>query len=378
MIYKGQICDGCGRIIEEDDDIVVCPECATPQHRECYNKNNTCVNSHKHSDEFTWEASGGVNPVTAEKKEPVKTIPCPNCGYGNPEGSESCKQCSMKFTLFGFNVVDANNKIEEEEKALLSENREGSNIPEYKAPFSIGEGEGFEETEKEEIKTPVQRDEIEQRLIDTISSTTGFSPDGENFSFGGPFPRDDKTCGVHTNLLGAFIGTSAMKYIEKFKRTDMGKKLSFNWAAFFFSPYWFFYRKLIKPGIIFMTIAFCTSIISTPYMLEFIEGLEPLMNQLASATTEAEVNLILSQLQQAYTPALIFMAVNFVFNLIAGFIANPLYKKYCVSSIKEIEHLPDQKNSMALLLRKGGAAPLYALLAVLAENIISSVVGMFM
>ncbi len=378
MIYKGQICDGCGRIIEEDDDIVVCPECATPQHRECYNKNRACVNADKHGDGFTWEALGGVNPVTAKKEEPVKTIPCPNCGYGNPEGSESCKQCSMKFTLFGFNVVDANNKLENEEKTAVSEKTDNTDIPEYKAPFAIGEGEGFEENNTDEIKAPIERDELEQRLVDTITSASSFSPDGEEFSFGGPFPRDDKTCGVHTNLLGAFIGTSAMKYIEKFKRMDMSKKLSFNWAAFFFSPYWFFYRKLIKPGIIFMTIAFCTSIISTPYLLEFIENLEPLMNQLASATTEAEVNLLLSQLQQAYTPALIFMAVNFVFNLIAGFIANPLYKNYCVSSIKEIESLPDRKNSMALLLRKGGAAPLYALLALLAENVISSVVGMFM
>lgn len=378
MIYKGHICDGCGKAFEEDDDIVVCPECATPQHRECYNKNHACVNSDKHSDEFTWKAPDGVNPVTAKKEEPVKTIPCPNCGYNNPVGSESCKQCSMKFTLFGFNVVDANNKLEEEEKSALSEKNEGADIPEYKAPFTVGEGEGFEENGNEGIKPQTQIDEVEQKLIDTITSASGFSPDGESFSFGGPFPRDDKTCGVHTNLLGAFIGTSAMKYIEKFKRMDMGRKLSFNWAAFFFSPYWFFYRKLVKPGIIFMTIAFCTSIISTPYLLEFIEAAEPLMEKFATVTDEAEMTLLMSQLQEMYIPVIIFMAVNFVVNLIAGFIANPLYKKYCVSSIKEIEHLPDRKGSMAVLLRKGGAAPLYALLALLAENIISSVIGMFM
>ncbi len=375
MIYKGHICDGCGRKFTEDDDIVVCPECATPQHRECYNKNHACVNADKHSEDFTWTAPDGVNPVTAKKEAPVKTIPCPNCGYNNPEGSESCKQCSMKFTLFGFNVVDANNKLEEEERAAPSEN---ADIPEYKAPFTVGEGEGFEKNEEEELKPQTAKDEIEQKLIDTITSTSGFSPDGESFSFGGPFPRDDKTCGVHTNLLGAFIGSNAMRYIEKFKRMDMGRKLSFNWAAALFSPYWFFYRKLVKPGIIFMTISFCLSIVSTPYLLKFMETVEPLMNQFATAATEADVNLLMAQLQQAYTPAILFMGVNFIINIIAGFIANPLYKKYCVSSIKEIEHLPDRKNSMAVLLRKGGAAPLYALLALLAENILSSVVSMFM
>lgn len=375
MIYKGQICDGCGRIFEEDDDIVVCPECATPQHRECYNKNKACVNTHKHSEDFTWESLDGTNPVTTKKEEPVKTIPCPNCGYNNPQGSESCKQCSMKFTLFGFNVVDANDQLEQEEKESSASD---TNIPDYAPPFSIGEGEGFEENSDEELKPQPAKDEIEQRLIDTITTTSGFSPDGKDFSFGGPFPRDDKTSGVFTNLLGAFIGSNAMKYIEKFKRMDMGKKLSFNWAAFFFSPYWFFFRKLVKPGIILMTVSFCLSIISTPYMLTFIDTVTPLMDQLAAATTEAEINLLMTQLQQAYTPVLIFVAINFIMNLVAGFIANPLYKKYCVSSIKEIEHLPDQKNSMALLLRKGGASPLYALLALLAENIISSIVSMFM
>lgn len=377
MIYKGQICDGCGRIIEEDDDIVVCPECATPQHRECYNKNGTCVNADKHGD-FVWEAPDGVNPVTAKKEAPGKTIPCPNCGYNNPEGSESCKQCSMKFTIFGFNVVDANNRLEEEEKTTLTEEAESTDIPSYEAPFTLGEGEGFEEMQNEEIRPQVQRDEIEQKLIDSITATSGFSPDSEDFSFGGPFPRDDKTSGVPTNLLGAFIGANAMRYIEKFKRADMGRKLSFNWAAFFFSPYWFFYRKLIKPGIIFMTVAFCISIISTPALVEFVEKVEPLMNQFAAMETQADADLVLSQFAEAYTPVIIFMAINFIVNLIAGFVANPLYKKYCVSSIKEIENLTDRKGSMAIILRKGGAAPLYALLAVLAENILSSIVSMFM
>lgn len=373
MIYKGQICDGCGKVFTENDDVVVCPECATPQHRECYNQNRTCVNSHRHGEGFTWTSPDGKNPVTEKKEEPVKTIPCPNCGYNNPQGSESCKQCSMKFTLFGFNVVDANNELAEKENA---ENDISSDIPEYKAPFSLGEGEGFEENS--EFKPQLAKDEVEQQLINTITNASGFSPDGEDFSFGGPFPKDDKTGGVHTNLLGAFIGSGAMKYIEKFKRMDAGRKISFNFAAFFFSPYWFFYRKLIKPGIIFMTVAFCISIISTPYALDFIEKVMPLAEQLAAVTSEAEANLLLSQIYEGYMPMLIFTGISFLVNLIAGFIANPLYKKYCTENLTEISHLQNQKNSMAILLRKGGASPLYALMALLAENILSSVVGMFM
>ncbi|MBQ3137366.1 MAG: DUF2628 domain-containing protein [Clostridia bacterium] len=376
MRYTNQICDGCGKIFGENEDIVVCPECATPQHRECYKNHGGCVNARKHAEGFTWTGAdiiGSPAPVP----EKTKTIPCPNCGYGNPEGSDRCKQCSMKFTLFGYNVVDASAELEEKEKEQSSPAQK-SEIPEYKAPFTLGEGEGFENDGTPLNDTAPTRDAIEEKLVDVISSSSGFSPDGEDFSFGGPFPKEDKTCGVHTNLMGAFIGSSAMKYIEKFKRFDFGRKLSFNFAAFFFSPYWFFYRKLIKPGIIFMTANLCLSIISTPALLDFANKAMPLMEKLAEVTNESDAATMLMELEALYLPVMMFMGIQFVLNLITGFAANHLYKKYTVSSLKEIAAFENQKNSMAYLLRKGGVAPLYALGALLAENLLTSIVSMLM
>lgn len=378
MRYTNQICDGCGKPFAADDDIVVCPECATPQHRECYKNAEGCVNAHKHGEAFTWTgiAAPSPDPATEEK---TKTIPCPNCGYNNPEGSDHCKQCSMKFTLFGFNVVDASAKEEEKEKQEQQIHPSAeSNIPEYKAPFTLGEGEGFENDSTPVTDNTPVRDEIEQKLIDVISSSSGFSPDGEDFSFGGPFPKEDKTCGVHTNLMGAFIGSSAMKYIEKFKRYDFGKKLSFNFAAFFFSPYWFFYRKLIKPGIIFMTINLCLSIIATPQLMEFVNKAMPIMEKLTTVTDENLAATMLMELEALYVPVISFMAVQMLVNIVAGFIANQLYRKYTVSSLSEIKAFDNQKNSMAYLLRKGGVAPLYALGAMLAENLLTSIISMLM
>lgn len=377
MRYTNEKCDGCGKIFTDDEDIVVCPECATPQHRECYENHGGCVNSHKHGEDFTWTNSD--NLVSYAVPEKAKTIPCPNCGYGNPEGSDHCKQCSMKFTLFGYNVVDASAKEEEKEREVQqTPPAPESNIPEYEAPFTLGEGEGFENDGTPVTDTAPTRDEIEQKLIDVISSSSGFSPDGEDFSFGGPFPKEDKTCGVHTNLMGAFIGSSAMKYIEKFKRFDFGHKISFNFAALFFSPYWFFYRKLIKPGIIFMTVNLCLSIIATPSLLEFVNKATPLLEKLPTVTDEGLAATMLMELEALYVPVIAFAVVQFLVNLVAGFIANPLYRKYTVSSLKEIASFENQKNSMAYLLRKGGVAPLYALGAMLAENLLTSIVSMFM
>lgn len=377
MRYTNEKCDGCGKIFTDDEDIVVCPECATPQHRECYENHGGCVNSHKHGEDFTWTNSD--NLVSYAVPEKAKTIPCPNCGYGNPEGSDHCKQCSMKFTLFGYNVVDASAKEEEKEREVQqTPPAPESNIPEYEAPFTLGEGEGFENDGTPVTDTAPTRDEIEQKLIDVISSSSGFSPDGEDFSFGGPFQKEDKTCGVHTNLMGAFIGSSAMKYIEKFKRFDFGHKISFNFAALFFSPYWFFYRKLIKPGIIFMTVNLCLSIIATPSLLEFVNKATPLLEKLPTVTDEGLAATMLMELEALYVPVIAFAVVQFLVNLVAGFIANPLYRKYTVSSLKEIASFENQKNSMAYLLRKGGVAPLYALGAMLAENLLTSIISMFM
>ena len=42
MDYIGEICPVCGKSFTADDDIVVCPDCGTPHHRECYKTENKC------------------------------------------------------------------------------------------------------------------------------------------------------------------------------------------------------------------------------------------------------------------------------------------------------------------------------------------------
>ena len=75
MKYTGNICDGCGLPFSDEDDVVVCPECGTPQHRECYEKENKCVCSHLHTEDYTWK--GIVNkeaPIPEIKKELIKAL----------------------------------------------------------------------------------------------------------------------------------------------------------------------------------------------------------------------------------------------------------------------------------------------------------------
>ena len=40
--YSQEKCPVCENEFTNDDDIVVCPLCGTPHHRECYKKNGEC------------------------------------------------------------------------------------------------------------------------------------------------------------------------------------------------------------------------------------------------------------------------------------------------------------------------------------------------
>ena len=79
MRYKDYKCDGCSKVFTDEDDIVVCPECATPQHRECYNEKGGCVNAHLHSEDFQWQGEKDASAVAAapveEKALPVVEEP---------------------------------------------------------------------------------------------------------------------------------------------------------------------------------------------------------------------------------------------------------------------------------------------------------------
>lgn len=71
MRYENSICDGCKNEFKQGEDIVVCPECGTPQHRKCYEENDECVNASLHETGFVWQ--GEVTTPVSEEKRKSKT-----------------------------------------------------------------------------------------------------------------------------------------------------------------------------------------------------------------------------------------------------------------------------------------------------------------
>lgn len=365
MRYIGNKCDGCNVIFKPDDDIVVCPECATPQHRECYDKNNCCVNAHLHSEDFQWQGEE-KNATTVESstlsapEAEGEPLACPNCGYNNKAGATVCEQCGMKFVMFGINVVE---NLQKSENGTVVPPHTDSKIPDYKPPFTIGEGEGFDYEQQEAFKSTDPQD------------VKYYNENDDENIFKGPYPDDDKTLGVRTNTIGAFIRTNADSYIRKFKNAEFRSKgLGFNWAVLFFGPYWFFYRKLIKPGIIFLTIQFCASLLVMPSMNKFLSFSEQLAGVDQNISEEA-LSQLMTQLEEVMLPLAICGFIVILINIIFAFLANKMYKDYVFSSIEKSSAFSNKSEKIALFTKLGGSSFMYVALAYLGEMLLSNIVN---
>ncbi len=71
--FTNKSCPVCEKRFSEKDDIVVCPECGTPHHRECYAKNNSCGLVTYHVEGFEW--NGALPWESSKQEETVQQAP---------------------------------------------------------------------------------------------------------------------------------------------------------------------------------------------------------------------------------------------------------------------------------------------------------------
>lgn len=105
MLSNNKICQECKEPLTQNDDVVVCPYCGAPYHRECYEKAGKCVYEELHGSGFEYK------PDETEQKEESpdkKTLNCANCGHTFSEDENFCPNCrtpkGVTFNIpFGFN-----------------------------------------------------------------------------------------------------------------------------------------------------------------------------------------------------------------------------------------------------------------------------------
>lgn len=84
MEFKGLKCPVCEKPFEDGEDIVVCPDCGTPHHRECWEVENHCAFEDKHGEDFDYSESD-------EAKSDITV--CPVCKAENPKDIFYCQKC---------------------------------------------------------------------------------------------------------------------------------------------------------------------------------------------------------------------------------------------------------------------------------------------
>ena len=61
-LYFGISCADCGVPFLKNDDVVVCPICGAPHHRDCYAKTGRCKLANRHAPDFLWQPQHLVLP----------------------------------------------------------------------------------------------------------------------------------------------------------------------------------------------------------------------------------------------------------------------------------------------------------------------------
>ena len=337
MKYENSICPGCGEAFKEDDDVVVCPECGTPQHRQCYINHGGCVNTALHGQGFVWKD----DRTPAEKQEQEsfeksdgEPILCPRCGKENPKGSTVCSHCGQKFTVFGFNVVEKQQQLEREDEQERQQRRQSG-------------FDGFSDTD--EIPP------IEQVVEERVKLLAPGISDRQ---------KQEILCGHTIDKVISFVGYGAQTYVNKFRKLRDGKKFTFNWASFFLAPFWFFFRKLYKPGIIVATLTIILSLVMTVPMNKLAAVIGDYgMSEILALPAEQQ-QFIISQIMKIMPVIMLLNFISFAVALICGFISDRLYYGYTRSSLDEIDEAADNTFKLGLLAKYGSTsrwAPVIAL-----------------
>lgn len=353
MNYINQTCPVCEKVFGESDDIVVCPECATPHHRECWAVNGKCANDSLHESGYVWGKTETHESVAEETDSTSGDVRiCHVCGSENPADIPNCGNCGA---YFGENKENES----EEKKCQFCGNINPDNAKHC--------------------------NQCGAPLIANATSTAFFG--GSPYIAGTEIRLDDKIGENTAGDLALYTRTSAKSYLKKFKKSESGKKVSFNFAAFFLSPAWFFYRKLYKFGFVFL-LAFTTiTIVTSGLSADIYASLEKYSPQVSAAYDEfyaayedpditeeelmaksqAVTEIAAQHFKETWKDYLVFFGANLggklVLALVAALIADKMYYKKARENLAEINEGPhDEFVRRALISRKGGVS-VFAFLA---------------
>ena len=192
----GQKCAFCHTPFEPGDDVVVCPDCGAPYHRDCYAKAGECVFTDKHGSGFEWEPEPGAKPLTT-------------AGEGAQPAQADAPAAPPVF---------AEHPGQPPQQAF------------QQAPSQQHSGSASSPEEKQ-----------------AWAWSMGFLAESMD--------PESEMDGIPLKEWAAFVGRSAPYYLTVFQQMQRnGGKGRFSLSALFFGSPYFFYRKMWKWGFIFLAL----------------------------------------------------------------------------------------------------------------------------
>lgn len=316
MDYTGIKCPVCEKPFTENDDIVVCPKCGAPYHRDCYNEKGECIFTELHETGAAWLPPEA--PKAPDVSSEIKDKECPSCGALNAHSAMFCNFCGSSLTGEPHRHRNADH---------TEHHHEQNNPNPYGQPMH-GVYHGFG-------AMPF--------VMDPMGGVNPMEPIAENVSYG-------EVSKVVQQNTGYYM--SVFQVINRYKRTK------FNFTAFLFSGGWLLYRKQYKSGILVTLIMFLlyiaqlllSSFGTAAITLKALE--EAGLSYSADISSVQLTNIVTPYLLERPTESLLFfspllcVALMMLVMLIVGFKANKWYMNHCIRTVQKIKSTAQNESEL--------------------------------
>lgn len=314
--YNGEKCIVCGLDFKAEDDIVVCPECGTPYHRDCYMKEGRCVNTELHEKKESWKPQG-----KGAKASPEQDAVCGKCGYKNPPYTLFCEKCGSPL-----NSLDTHN---ENVRAHTAPLRDENDPKEYNKSYMDGAGI-----------------EIKPFLVNFSDPLCGLNPE-EDYE------------GVRLCELADYVENNTHYYLPLFKRMkDTGSLMSWNFSAMIFPEFYFANRKMPFAAL--------------GMFLVRIAAYAPNIITLLAQLNDSIAGMIDLRSTAFHVVSMLCYALIYAMMFFCGAFANGLYYKKAVRGTAKIKSSVPPQQLRQTLRRKGGTSAVLLTIAIIIAAIFYS------
>lgn len=313
--YKGKKCFSCGEIFKENDDIVVCPDCGTPYHRECYAKEGKCINEELHKNGGSWR-----DESAAENAAEGENLRCPRCGAENAPDKLFCEKCGTPLISGSEQSVPFNDAVNGNRNPNMGQNPNGTN--QYGPNQQYGQN------------SYGQNDPNGQQM----------PPFGQQMVF----DKDSVIDGIKLDDYAKYVGGNPLGFLSNFiKFGKFGGKTSLNIFAFIFPEVYLLYRKIRPWGVIAMILV---SVLSIPNMIEMFATV---------GYANIKINFVFDVTSPAFTLiSYLSWYLLLALKILCGLFSNYLYYKQAKTDINNIrsEEEADEQTIKQKIIEKGGTS----------------------